>query len=158
MKNINQSTAEFIDSILEIICLERGLSKNTKKAYKKDIGLVFEWFKKNNVNIFSANEKHFRELFFFLQSNNYKPSSLTRKLSALKQFYDVLKDESYIKINPLTVPIKPSVRHISLANQPVSYFVFNDGSASKLSLLSLESFQASRPQKTDTAPNNARIP
>ena len=101
MKNINQPIPEFIDSILEIICLEKGLSKNTKIAYSKDICLVFEWFENKNISFFSANELNFRELFSFLQSKNYKPSSLSRKLSSLKQFYDVLKAEGYIKINPL---------------------------------------------------------
>ncbi len=101
MKNVNQSLPEFIDSILEIICLEKGLSKNTKIAYSKDISLVFEWFENKNISFCSANELNFRELFSFLQSKNYKPSSLSRKLSSLKQFYNVLKAEGYIKINPL---------------------------------------------------------
>ena len=44
MKNSKKPTPEFVDKILDIICLEKGLSKNTKIAYKKDIILVFEWF------------------------------------------------------------------------------------------------------------------
>ena len=102
MSNLNQSTPELINKILGIICLEKGLSKNTKIAYTKDISLAFDWFKNKNVNYFRANEKNFRDLFFFLQSKNYKPSSLSRKLSSLKQFYDVLKAEGYIKVNPLS--------------------------------------------------------
>jgi integrase/recombinase XerD len=101
MKNLNQKSPEFIDKILGVICLEKGLSKNTKIAYKKDISLVFEWFENKNIKFLFANEKNFRELFSFLQRKNYKPSSLSRKLSSLKQFYDVLKAEGYIKINPL---------------------------------------------------------
>ena len=46
MKNLNQTTSKFIDKILGVICLENGLSKNTKIAYTKDISLVFEWFEK----------------------------------------------------------------------------------------------------------------
>ena len=102
MKNINQITPELINRILGIICLEKGLSQNTKTAYTKDISLAFDWFKNNNINCFRANEKNFRDLFFFLQSKYYKPSSLSRKLSSLKQFYDVLKAEGYTKINPLS--------------------------------------------------------
>ena len=102
MKNINQITPELINRILGIICLEKGLSKNTKIAYKKDISLVFEWFKRNNINYLRAKEKNFRELFSFLQSKYYKPSSLRRRLSSLKQFYDVLKTEGFIDINPLS--------------------------------------------------------
>ena len=102
MENLNQPTPELINRILEIIHLEKGLSKNTIIAYTKDISLVFDWFKNKNINCLRANEKNFRDLFFFLQSKCYKPSSLSRKLSSLKQFYDVLKDEGYIKINPLS--------------------------------------------------------
>ena len=101
MNNLKYTTAEFINKILGIICLEKGLSKNTKIAYTKDICLVFEWFKNKNINFLFANEKNFRELFSFLQRKNYKPSTLSRKLSSLKQFYDVLKAEGHIKINPL---------------------------------------------------------
>ena len=101
MKNLNQKSPEVIDKILGVICLEKGLSKNTKTAYKKDISLAVEWFENKNINFLLTNEKNFRELFSFLQRKNYKPSSLSRKLSSLKQFYDVLKSEGYIKINPL---------------------------------------------------------
>ena len=101
MININKPKPEFIDRIVGIICLEKGLSKNTKIAYMRDINLVFDWFINKNINCMNANEKNFRELFSFLKSKNYKPSSLSRKLSSLKQFYDTLKEEGYIKINPL---------------------------------------------------------
>ena len=101
MKNLNHTTAKFINKILGVICLEKGLSKNTKIAYTKDISLVFEWFENKNINFLFANEQNFRELFSFLQRKNYKSNSLSRKLSSLKQFYDVLKAEGYIKINPL---------------------------------------------------------
>ena len=101
MININKPKPEFINRIVGIICLEKGLSKNTKTAYVRDISLVFEWFTNKNINCLSANEKNFRELFSFLKKKNYKPSSLSRKLSSLKQFYDILIEEGYIKINPL---------------------------------------------------------
>ena len=101
MKNINKSSPEFICRVLDIICLEKGLSKNTKIAYLKDVSLVLDWFENKNINFFRANEKNFYELFSYFKSKNYKPSSLNRKLSSLKQFYDVLKAEGYIKINPL---------------------------------------------------------
>ena len=101
MININKPKPEFINRIVGIICLEKGLSKNTKIAYVRDISLVFEWFTNKNINYLSANEKNFRELFSFFKKKNYKPSSLSRKLSSLKQFYDILIEEGYIKINPL---------------------------------------------------------
>ena len=101
MKNINQPTPEFIEKILGIICLEKGLSQNTKTAYTNDIGFAFSWFVNKNINCIRASEKNFLDLISFLQSKNFKPSSLNRKLTALKQFYDILKSEGYVKINPL---------------------------------------------------------
>ena len=37
MKNINEPKIEFVDKILGIISLEKGLSENTIMAYKKDV-------------------------------------------------------------------------------------------------------------------------
>ena len=101
MKKINETITVFIDRMIGIISLEKGLSQNTKIAYKKDISMVFYWLKKNKVDFLTASEQNFRELFSFMQSKNYKPSTLSRKLSSLKQFYQILKEEDYIEINPL---------------------------------------------------------
>lgn len=124
MKNIKEPENIFIDKILDIICLEKGLSHNTIIAYKKDITLVFDWFKQKNINFLNANEENFRELFSFFLKKNYKPSSLSRKLSSLKQFYRMLKEEAYVNVNPLsnienfkqinTLPKSLSEEHITL--------------------------------------------
>ena len=110
MKNINKKT-EFIEKILGIISLEKGLAQNTIIAYKKDISLAFDWFEKNNIDFLMANEKDFQKLFFVLKNKNYKPSTLSRKLSSLKQFYSILKEEAYINTNPINnlvpVPLFP---------------------------------------------------
>ena len=102
MKKLNDKNSELVEKIINIIYLEKGLSKNTKSAYKSDINLIFNWFNDNKINPIEAHEHNFRELFSFLQSNNFKSSSLSRKLSSLKQFYQILKEEGYIKINPLS--------------------------------------------------------
>ena len=101
MKKLNDKNSELIEKIINVIYLEKGLSKNTKSAYKSDINLIFNWFNDNKINAIKAHEHNFRELFSFLQSKNFKSSSLSRKLSSLKQFYQILKEEGYIKINPL---------------------------------------------------------
>ena len=101
MKKLDDKNSELIEKIINVIYLEKGLSKNTKSAYKSDILLIFNWFDNNKINPIEAHERNFRELFSFLQSKNFKSSSLSRKLTSLKQFYQILKEEGYIKINPL---------------------------------------------------------
>ena len=100
-KNKNQNI-ELVNRIINVISLEKGLSKNTKIAYRSDINLIFNLLNDNNINALEAQEHDFKEIFFLLRSKNFKPSSLNRKLSSLKQFYQILKEEGHIKINPLT--------------------------------------------------------
>ena len=101
MKKLNDKNFELVEKVINVIYLEKGLSKNNKSASKSDILLIFNWFTDNKINPIEAHEHNFRELFSFLQSKNFKSSSLSRKLSSLKQFYQILKEEGYIKINPL---------------------------------------------------------
>ena len=113
MKTQKDRNFEFVDRIINIISLEKGLSKNTRSAYKSDINVVFNWFNDVKINALEAQEQNFRELFTFLKSKNFKPSSLSRKLSSLKQFYQILKDEGFIKKNPLT-NLESFKKHIKL--------------------------------------------
>ena len=101
MQKQKDKNSKFVEQIINIISLENGLSKNTKSAYISDINLIFNWFKENKINALKAQEPNFRELFSSLHSKNFKPTSLSRKLSSLKQFYKILEQEGYIKINPL---------------------------------------------------------
>ena len=113
MKKQKDKNFEFVDRIINIISLEKGLSKNTRSAYKSDINVVFNWFNDVKINALEAREQNFRELFTFLKSKNFKPSSLSRKLSSLKQFYQILKEEGFIKKNPLT-NLESFKKHIKL--------------------------------------------
>ena len=74
----------------------------SRKSFSKQFSSIFSEHSLLQNAALRVNEKNFREFFSFLQSKYYKPSSLSRKLSSLKQFYDVLKAEGYIKINPLS--------------------------------------------------------
>ena len=102
MKKNKDQNSELVNRIINVISLEKNLSKNTKIAYRSDINLIFNLLNDNNINALEAQEHDFKEIFFLLRSKNFKPSSLNRKLSSLKQFYQILKEEGYIKINPLS--------------------------------------------------------
>ena len=102
MKKNKDQNIELVNRIINIISTEKGLSKNTKSAYRSDINLILNLLNDNDINALEAQEHDFKKIFFLLSSKNFKPSSLNRKLSSLKQFYQVLKEEGYIKINPLS--------------------------------------------------------
>ena len=101
MMNKKISINYLTDKIINIIHVERGLSQNTKSAYISDINLMNYWFKTQNINFLKATEIDFRNLFSFFKTQNFKQNSLNRKLSSMRQFYEILKDEEYIIKNPL---------------------------------------------------------
>jgi len=79
-------------------------SKNKLLNYQSSNN--FGYINNDNIIVHQLKEyymtnQNFYKLFSFLQDYNYKPSSLNRKLSSLKQFYECLKIEGKIKINPL---------------------------------------------------------
>ena len=90
-----------IDKIINVIDIEKGLSQNTKSAYTSDINLMNDWFKTQNIYFLNAKEIDFRNLFSFFKSQKFKQNSLSRKLSSMRQFYETLKEEEYVKKNPL---------------------------------------------------------
>ncbi|MDC0093042.1 tyrosine-type recombinase/integrase [Alphaproteobacteria bacterium] len=101
MINKTISINNLIDKMINIIDVEKGLSKNTKIAYSSDIKLMNDWFKKQKIDFLNAKEIDFRNLFSFFKARKLKQNSLSRKLSSMKQFYEILKEEGHIKKNPL---------------------------------------------------------
>ena len=93
--------SNLIEELISTINIEKGLSENTKIAYKNDIKLMISWFANKGINFIYANELDLRQLFAFLKKENLKSKSLSRKLSSIKRFYQFLKEENYIKFNPL---------------------------------------------------------
>ena len=92
---------DVINKIINIIDIEKGLSKNSKNAYASDIILMNDWFSKQNINFLNAKEIDFKNLFSFFKSQNLKQNSINRKLSSMRQFYQTLQEEEYIQKNPL---------------------------------------------------------
>ena len=54
---------DLINKIINIIDIEKGLSKNSKNAYASDIILMNDWFRKQNINFLNAKEIDFKNLF-----------------------------------------------------------------------------------------------
>ncbi|MDG2457468.1 MAG: site-specific integrase, partial [Alphaproteobacteria bacterium] len=67
---------DVINKIINIIDIEKGLSKNSKNAYASDIILMNDWFSKQNINFLNAKEIDFKNLFSFFKSQNLKQNSI----------------------------------------------------------------------------------
>ena len=107
MKNVfrkDQHVVAFLNSLI----IEEGLSKNTIQSYESDIYQLYQW------NL-STNKKHIREIKKFdtsqyvsyLFKQNLKSSSVNRKISSLKTFFNFLLKKKLIKVNPFADQIMP---------------------------------------------------
>ncbi len=86
------------------ITIERQLSENTVLSYRLDLEEFIEWLESSEIN--ELNPKSIRYFVAFLSRNKLSPSSISRKLSSLRQFFEYLKLKNLIKENPAK-DIKP---------------------------------------------------
>ena len=81
---------------------ERNLSYNSTESYVQDTLKLINFFSDQNLNkkISNINNSDIRE-FIFQQSKLIKPSSQSRLISSLKNFFDYLIVEKIITTNPV---------------------------------------------------------
>ncbi|WP_293698574.1 MULTISPECIES: tyrosine recombinase [unclassified Sphingopyxis] len=94
-----------IDRFLEMMAAERGASRNTLAAYRRDLEQAALWVK---GPLADANVAVLRQLMADYQS--LAASSAARKLSALRQFFAFLLDEGDRADNPALDIARPTTR------------------------------------------------
>ena len=101
---------QILSEYLEYIAIEKGLSKNTIEAYKRDITSFFDYCIKISVTNFSGLERnHLNSYILKLRENNLNPRSVMRKIASLRGFFKWLNANNYIKINPAQTLEQPKL-------------------------------------------------
>jgi len=96
-------SGELIESFLDYLKVERGLSPHTIEAYKTDLNQYVRWLRRDILRVDSSLiGEYVAEL-----RKRCKPSSITRKLSAIRMFYKFLCSEGKADDNPLEEVISP---------------------------------------------------
>jgi integrase/recombinase XerD len=91
-----------IDSFLSTLRLEKGLSENTIKAYSNDCQAFNKWlFLKKRHQATGTTEADIENYLKHLKSINLSNSSINRKLSSLKHFFNYLSKTKLLKSNPV---------------------------------------------------------
>lgn len=99
------SDGALIGRFLEMMAAERGASRNTLAAYRRDLDQAAEWVK---GPLADASAADLRKLMADYQS--LAASSAARKLSALRQFFAFLLDEGERPDNPALDIARPATR------------------------------------------------
>tara|TARA_B100000768_G_scaffold169312_1_gene174812 strand:+ start:81 stop:980 length:900 start_codon:yes stop_codon:yes gene_type:complete len=98
MKNISHN--DYLDSFLDSVWAEQGLSKNTLVSYEHDIKSFLIFLNDNKVELFKVQQSDINSFVSFRFSKGISSSSNMRLISSLKKFFIYLVSHNFIKKNP----------------------------------------------------------
>ena len=91
-----------VDSFLSALRLEKGLSENTIKAYSNDCQDFNKWlFSNKKYRAVAATEADIENYLKHLRVIDLSNSSINRKLSSLKHFFNYLSKTKLLESNPV---------------------------------------------------------
>ena len=91
-----------VDSFLSSLRLEKGLSENTIKAYSNDCQAFKKWlFLNKRYDLMDSTEFDIENYLKYLKGVNLSNSTINRKLSSLKHFFNYLSKTKLLKFNPV---------------------------------------------------------
>ena len=94
---------EIIENFVHTKVIDKGVTSNTIIAYKKDLNLFTSWCLNNKINFIEIKKKDINFYIHFLKEKNLNSSSVNRKLSVIKSFYDYLKQIGLVNSNELKI-------------------------------------------------------
>ena len=91
-----------IESFLDSLYIEKGLSKNTVQSYRNDITSLTDWsIKSVDTSLKKLKKSHIEKYISFLFTCGLKSSSINRKISTIKSFYTFLLKKKLISVSPV---------------------------------------------------------
>jgi integrase/recombinase XerD len=89
-----------IDRFLDALWLEKGLSDNTRDAYRSDLGLFNGWLQEQGAQLLAVSREAILDHLAWRVDKAYKPRSTARFLSGVRGFYRYLLREKLISVDP----------------------------------------------------------
>ena len=102
---------EEIESLLNYLSVEKGLSQNTLSAYKNDLTQLHDFLTSNsggNITSWNAVDRSTLSAFVLSMSNK-APTTIARKIAAIKTFYNFLVAEGHVSHDPTEGLTSPKI-------------------------------------------------
>ncbi|MAV61799.1 MAG: recombinase XerD [Gammaproteobacteria bacterium] len=98
----------YLKDFFNYLYIEKGLSQNTVKSYKRDLDNFLNWSNKSQKsNYINFNEVQINKYISFLFKSNLKSSSVNRKISSLKALYLYLVKKNIVNSSPVNEIVTP---------------------------------------------------
>ncbi|MFA4983846.1 MAG: site-specific tyrosine recombinase XerD [Candidatus Omnitrophota bacterium] len=101
---------ELIETFLNYLSVERGLSRNTIISYQEDLNYYMDYLESAGINSLSRTTRDDISNFMFLQKDKgLSANSVARRLAAIKSFYRFLVKERILKSDPSSLIDSPKL-------------------------------------------------
>ncbi|MCM8758810.1 MAG: site-specific tyrosine recombinase XerD [Candidatus Omnitrophica bacterium] len=101
-----KTSLKFLNEFLNYISHQKNYSKNTVSAYGIDLQQFLNFVK---YGVDSVDIESMRKYLYYLKNKNYKPRSISRKIAAVKSFYNFLSRRELINKNPAILVSGPKL-------------------------------------------------
>ncbi len=95
-------SAVLIDRFLEVMLAEKGISQNTRLSYQTDLFDFHAFLESRQKKLQKASPDDVKDYMAQLCKHHLSARTQSRRLSALREFYNFCLSENVIKKNPLT--------------------------------------------------------
>ncbi len=98
-----------IDTFLDVLWSERGLSRNTLAAYGRDLNAFARWLEKNKSELSNASSSDLQAYIAHKGKMGAKASSMARVLSSLRRYYRYQVREGRLQEDPSALIDSPKL-------------------------------------------------
>ncbi len=96
MKNFHNLSSDFLLSLVT----EKNMSLNTESSYKADLKIFYTFINKQNINVSTIRKNDISKFFQIQRKRGFSDSTVSRRLSTIKQFFKFLVKEGFLDRNP----------------------------------------------------------
>src|SRR3990167_2996466 len=101
---------ELIDTFLNYLSVERGLSNNTILAYREDLNYYIDFIEQKHIDALSKiGKNHITDFMFAQKDKGIAANSVARRLAAIRMFHRFLVRERIIKSDPSNLIDSPKL-------------------------------------------------
>ena len=96
MKKVANISSDFLLSLVT----EKNMSLNTASSYRADLKIFFTFLNDQNLNVEKLRKNDIHKFFQNQKERNFSDSTISRRLSTIKQFFKFLIKEGLLDRNP----------------------------------------------------------
>ena len=98
-----------IETFVNSLWLESGLSENTRRSYQSDLSIFATWLTSKKLSLSGADRDSILSFLAYKVKAGYKPRTTARILSSLKRYYQYLIRENIRTDNPCRLVESPKL-------------------------------------------------